>query len=55
MHFRGWLDLPITVVGKIQFLACKLLLKIAAYMKVNPGSCIVIDGKLGKRPESRVG
>ena len=40
---------------KVAILAGKSLLEIAAYMKANPGSCIVIGGKLGQRPESRVG
>jgi len=34
---------------RVAILAGKSLLEIAAYMKANPGSCIVIGGKLGPR------
>jgi hypothetical protein len=34
---------------RVAILAGKSLLEIAAYMNANPGSCIVIGGKLGTR------
>ena len=36
---------------KVAILAGKSLLEIAAYMKANPGSCIVIGGKLGSKAD----
>jgi hypothetical protein len=36
---------------KVAILAGKSLLEIAAYMKANPGSCIVIGGKLSQERE----
>ena len=36
---------------KVAILAGKSLLEIAAYMKANPGSCILIGGKLGQQSE----
>ena len=32
---------------KVEILAGKSLLEVAAFMKANPGACIVIDGRLG--------
>jgi hypothetical protein len=37
---------------KVEVLAGKSLLEVAAFMKANPGACIVIGGKLGQQSES---
>jgi hypothetical protein len=36
---------------KVEVLTGKSLLEVAAFMKANPGTCIVIGGKLGQRTD----
>ena len=37
------------VAGRVEILAGRSLLEVAAFMKANPGACIVIGGRLGRR------
>lgn len=37
------------VAGRVEILAGRSLLEVAAFMRANPGACIVIGGKLGRK------